>query len=310
MPHSVYIAALFAIILFGIGSTMVYDTLGIVRNCSAKGYSDDQFLAGCTSDFFGNYERAAYLFSLEPDAITHLRNSTVVFLGDSRPMLAFGTQATKEIFESNNIKYYLFGFPGEGEKFPKLVLQKLAIFPQVLVINVDVLFFDGHMTADAPVGNSKQSALTSSRLKKLQQIVHHEICLSELWTKIAGACPDKNSIFRSRTTGKWDNSSLHFADRTSKPFDFDYAVDGELLEKQKRYGQEFLEGIAIPRNCIVLTTVPYTADAPVPNVPGHLGTTKKLAEFLGVRSVLPRVDGLLSFDDGSHLDAASVVRLK
>jgi hypothetical protein len=307
VSHYKYIAALLGLILLGAGGIVVYDTLGLVRNCSAKGYSDDQFLGGCTSDFFGNYERAAYLFNLEPDAVMNLRDSAVVFLGTSRPMLAFGTHAIHEIFESNRIKYYLFGFPGEGEKFPKLVMQKLGISPQVLVINVDVLFFDGHISIDAPVGNTK-NASTSNRLKKMQQIVHHQICSSEMWTRVFGGCPDKNSIFRSRSTGKWDNSSFHFADHRSDSFKFDYEIDAKLLEKQMRYGREFLEGITTPRNCIVLTTVPYTADTPIPNVPGHLGTTQKLAEYLGVRSVLPRIDGLLSFDGGSHLDAISAER--
>ena len=308
VSHYKYIALLLGLILLGASCMMAYDTLGLARNCSAKGYSDDQFLAGCTSDFFGNYERAAYLFNLEPNAVMHLRNAAVVFLGTSRPMMAFGTHAIDEIFEANHIKYYLFGFPGEGEKFPKLVMQKLGIAPQVLIINVDVLFFDGHINADAPVGNSKQNALNANRLKKIQQIIHSHICRSDAWTKVIDGCPDKNSIFRSRSTGKWDNSSLHIAERKGAPFRFDFEIDVDLLEKQKHFAREFLDGIATPRNCIVLTTVPYTADTPIPNVPGHLGTTEKLAEYLGVRSILPRVDGLQSYDGGSHLDAISAER--
>lgn len=294
MSHRRYAAMLLTLVVLAaifIGSR---DFVGMLRSCGGKGYAADTFLAGCESNYFGNYEHGAYYFELEPEAVAALKSATVVVLGHSRPMFAFGTQSWREFFNSRAIKYYLFGFRfAEGERFAQSLLNRLHVRPKVLILTVDNYFFTGYQSVEAMGIEARRSHYV---YKKLEQVAHRWVCSA--WSRSASdvICPDKSSLFRSRSTGEWDFSRFHGKNASGHAFQYDYSVAPDLLAKQLQWGGRFLEGLDVRPECIVLTTVPYP-DA-------HLGTTLELAKELGVRAVLPHVEGLATWDD-SHLSADS-----
>ena len=270
------------------------DLVGMVRNCGGKGYNSDSFLAGCESEYFGNYEHGAYYFQLEPEAVSALKTASVVVLGHSRPMFALGTQSTRSFFDSRKIRYYLLGFRfAEGEIFAKSILDRLDVRPRVLILNVDNWFFAGYQSVEAADIAPRKAHYI---YKKFEQVTHKWIC--SIWDQSGnyGICPDKNSLFRNRLNGEWDFSRFHGKNATGHPFQYDYSIDQKLLDKQLKFGRFVLEHLDVRPECIILMTVPYP-DA-------HLGTTLELANRLGVKAVVPRLEGLATWDD-SHLSADS-----
>jgi hypothetical protein len=285
--------------LLGLGGRFVYDLVGMVRNCGAGGYTEDSYLARCDSEFFGDYDTRAFLYDLEPAAVKSAKTSTVVFAGNSRIQFTFGNNAVREYFSRAGIKYYLFGFGDSREAFLKTVIEKMDLNPKLLVVQTDSWYF-GWLGDTEPFKASKlqETAPASMQFKKLKQMVHRQICSNSLFVDYFGSCPDKNVLFRNRTSGEWDFRSVT-KDRRIYSFDFDYTVDDELLARQKSYAREFLKAIKVPLNCVVFTSIPWPKE--------HVGTGRALAEYLGVRFILPRVAGLRTFDD-SHLDADSAER--
>lgn len=299
MAYRSYVVTLLLLCVLGLGGRFIYDLVGMVRNCGAGGYTDESYLSRCDNNYFGDYDTRAFLYNLEPDAVKNAKNSTIVFTGNSRIQFTFGSNAVREYFSRIGIKYYLFGFGDAREAFVKTVISKLDIAPKLLVVQTDSWYF-GWLGDGEPFSASKLSNDTpaSYRFKKLKQIVHRKICLSAVFINLFGNCPDKNVIFRNRSTGEWDFRSITKG-RRIYPIDFDYEVDKKLLERQKPYAREFMKVVKVPNNCVVFTSVPWPQE--------HVGTGRVLAEYLGVRYILPKVTGLQTFD-GSHLDAESAER--
>src|SRR5690242_3108171 len=78
--------------------------------CEAGGYTSDRYIAFCPVSGYGDYEHGAFLFKLEPEALTFAGKADVLFLGDSHVQHAFSTAATTQWFDSASARYYLMGF--------------------------------------------------------------------------------------------------------------------------------------------------------------------------------------------------------
>jgi hypothetical protein len=87
--------------------------------------------------------------------------------------------------------------------------------------------------------------------------------------------------------------------RALKRVSYDDQVDQRILSTYSALGRAFLEGLPVPRECAVLTTVP--------TVDSKLGTAKAVASALGLPLVAPELAGLSTFD-ASHLDQRSAER--
>ncbi len=296
LAYRIYVIALFLMILVGLLGRFVYDLVGMVSNCGAGGYTDESYLARCDSDFYGDYDTRAFLYDLEPVAVQNAKNSRVVFSGNSRIQFAFSTNAVRDYFSRIGVKHYVFGFGDSREAFLKTVIEKMALKPELLIVQTDSWYF-GWLGDREPFRPNKlpPAAPASIRFKKLKQMAHRQICSNATFVNYFGGCPDKNVLFRNRISGEWDFKSIT-KNRRIYPIDFDYEVDDELLKRQKIYATEFMKAVKVPRNCIVFTSVPWPLE--------KVGTGRALAEYLGVRFVLPKVIGLKTFD-GSHLDEES-----
>ena len=77
--------------------------------CPASGYTSDRYLSNCGTSY-GDYEHGAFWFDLEPAAEMSAASADVLFLGDSRMLLAFSTAATTKWFSSASASFYLLGF--------------------------------------------------------------------------------------------------------------------------------------------------------------------------------------------------------
>ncbi len=290
-----YVAVLLLIIPLGLGGRFVYDLIGMVRNCGASGYTDQSYLARCDSDFYGDYDTKAFLYNLESSAVQNAKRSSVVFAGNSRIQFAFATNSVRSYFSNAGIKHYIFGFGDSREAFLKTVIERIDLRPELLIVQTDSWYF-GWLGDREPFKAQKlpQTAPASIHFKKIKQIAHRKICTIDLIHRLGG-CPNKNVLFRNRISGEWDFRSIT-KDRRIYSIDFDYTVDEDLLKRQKHYAKELMQAIKVPRNCIVFTSVPWPLE--------KVGTGRALAEYLGVRFILPTVSGLKTFD-GSHLEEQS-----
>ncbi|MEP6607259.1 MAG: hypothetical protein ABJA83_01115, partial [Burkholderiaceae bacterium] len=78
--------------------------------CGADRYSADRYLAYCNATAYGDYDRGAFWFALEPEAPRNAAAAEVLFIGSSRMQFAFSTAATAEWFSLSAARYYLLGF--------------------------------------------------------------------------------------------------------------------------------------------------------------------------------------------------------
>jgi hypothetical protein len=78
--------------------------------CPANGYTSDRYLPNCGATNYGDYEHGAFWLDLEPAAEKSAASADVLFLGDSRMLLAFSNVATANWFSSISASFYVLGF--------------------------------------------------------------------------------------------------------------------------------------------------------------------------------------------------------
>jgi len=80
---------------------------------------------------------------------------------------------------------------------------------------------------------------------------------------------------------------------------YDQTIDQAAAQNETEAAREFLSGLPVERDCVILTMIPYAGT--------KLGTANAIANALGMDLVIPQLDGLQTFD-GSHLDQTSAER--
>jgi hypothetical protein len=262
-----------------------------IFGCSASGYASDVYLGYCGATSYGDYDHGAIWFGLEPAASAAAANAQVLFIGNSRTVFGFSSQATADWFLSRSESYYLLGFSHfENYTFEAPLLRRLRPRAKVYVINIDS-FFDRSETGPGKTVMRDESAKTRYEQKRQWQRVQKAIC-----TTFKGICGNEEAIFRSRSEGAWHVTGNRFP---SEPVAYNDDIDQNMLASYTASGNEFLPSLSVGRACTILTIVPA--------VKTGVGTAKAIAAALGLNLVAPRLSGLMTFDQ-VHLDPESAQR--
>jgi hypothetical protein len=259
--------------------------------CPASGYTFDRYLSNCGAANYGDYEHGAFWFDLEPTAEKSAASADVLFLGDSRMLLAFSNAATAKWFSSVSASFYLLGFYGfENSIFEQALLRKLKPRAEVYVIAIGDFF----QPSEAPIAKTIMHdgvGRGSYEVKRQLQLVHKAICM-----KLTKICGSDLAVFRSRQTGMWYLQTGKFKGR-ERQVSYDGQVDKREIDDAIAIGQTFLSELPVNAECVILTVVP--------GVSTKLSAASAIASGLGRVLVAPdHLDGLQTFD-GTHLDHAS-----
>jgi hypothetical protein len=260
--------------------------------CPATGYETATYLAYCQATGYGDYDRGALWYGLEPEAQRAAAQAEVLFLGSSRMQLAFSTPATAEWFESASAPFYLLGFTHtEDMMFIGPLLQKLAARPEAYVINVDQ-FFDDRVTEPAKAILEGGDGRLRYHQKRLWQDAHQVLC-----TTIEVLCADSPAFYRERRHGTWQL-------RGSVGLPASGVADGppQGEEHWRRFAalaERFIAALPVQRQCVVLTIAPYKNT--------RRAEAEAIAAALGLPLISPQLEDLRTFD-GSHLDPPSAER--
>ena len=262
--------------------------------CPADGYASTRYLAYCHAEGYGDYDRGAFWFDLEPEARSNASNAEVLFLGNSRMQFAFSTPATDSWFSSRGIREYLLGFADfENAVFAEALLSKLRPRAKVYVINLD-RFFDDHTrppTKDVLYGPDTR---TRYQEKQSWQFVHRSIC-----TMLPMLCGNHIAFFRNRRSGTWEIAGRSDTFGAKATATDGPARNSDRWEHYAALGERFLSKLPVDRQCVVLTLAPYVGT--------RRAEAKSIATALGLDLVAPNLEGLQTLDT-SHLDRASAER--
>lgn len=255
-------------------------------------YAGAAYLSDCNATNYGDYDHGAFWFGLEPQAGAAVSRARVLLLGNSRLQFALSTPATPRWFDERAIPFFSMGFSHyESITFVTPVLERLRPQPRALVINADRFFADW-LSPVAQRVVSERDARARYDEKRFWQRLHQPLCGAA-----PALCGQQFAVYRSRDNGLWSTSGAKPDQRV--PVADGPATDVAQWPHFATQAQAFLDRLAVDRQCVVLTIVPY-------------GSTKRaeaqaLAQALGVPFVAPEVDGLTTFD-GSHLDSRSAAR--
>jgi hypothetical protein len=286
------LSAYLAIVTLGLGVGLIFSLRGTgVFACPAGDYAANRYIAYCGSSHYGDYDHGAFWFNLEPAAQRAASNADVLVLGNSRIQAALSSGATDEWFSANSRSFFLLGFMyDDGMTFSGEILEKLKPKARFYVINLDHFFRSGRSEPAQFIATDGE-ARSQYQAKRRWQAVHRRLC-----GKISALCGKKEAWFRSTDTGAYMIRSHGLIPAAVED---DTRLDGQEIRDQVANASPFLAKLGVPRSCIVFTMVPYK-DTPV-------AAAAEIATALGIPLVMPRLDGLTTFD-GSHLDSASAER--
>lgn len=289
-----YTLAIFAVMV----ATSAYHlrTSGIFA-CPADGYAGDRYLAYCHADGYGDLDHGAFWFGLDPASHKAAAEAQVLFVGNSRLEFGFSAPSLGKWFADNALSYYLLGFSyTENVNFLKPLLDRIKPQARAYVINLDSFFVD---TATPPASEVMHApdALARQQAKLSAQDAHQAVC-----TRLPFLCGQLQAYYRQRGTGQWVLDG-HLGDQ-AKPLvggDIgpDMRVDYKAMVSEQAAAKEFIAGLGVPADCVILTYVP-TRENQRPRA-------QALAGALGHAFVSPQIAGLRTYD-GSHLDPASAER--
>jgi hypothetical protein len=257
------------------------------------------YLAACDTLAFGDYEHDAYWFGLEPEAIRSMQQADVLFLGNSRLQFAFSTPPTDAFFAARDTRYHLLGFGyGESSRFPRRLLQRYPASPKLVIINADPFFQDIPSPVAAEMERDPHHALLDGIDKLIFDRLQPLLCRIPFFC--SAATP---STYRDRRSGQWvwrgilaPASTVAGPITASKPIPW----SEQSLPAWQAEAERFLDGLDIPRQCVLLTGIPTPAtDAE--------GMATAIGKRLGLTVILPAEDHLTALDN-SHLSAESADR--
>ena len=269
-----------------------------IFRCDASGYSDIHYLSYCADPAYGDYEHLAFYSGLEPDAVRHLKEAEIIFMGNSKVRRAFSSKAVPAFFDPFGLRTYNLGFGyGEYDVFPRALIQKYQLTPRVLIINADYFFYNSmSIAAKNAVADVEGGVNFAVQLKKIVQAWHRDFCGTSDKSKLFEMICQNNtvSLFRSRVDGETiflniDESPKIPAAFVEPPPPLDVNI---YIENAKR----FLAGINIEPRCVFLTVIP------------SLHTDRRIAEALAAEFQLSYVEtGVTSYMtyDGNHLTPES-----
>jgi len=273
------------------------DILPRIESCNPAGYSDDQYMAYCHEEKFGDYELYSFVHDTEPLQIAAAQDAQVLFLGNSRTQYAFSSDSIQRYFDDLSVSYFVFGFGlGSRNRVAEELVQRLNLTPEMVVINVDPFFVDLPNTRlDEIINNSDLVRWEYTLKKKLQQL-QNWLCNDTETNRAGFMCSgESKTIFRSRATGKWDYR-YYEPDRNIPVSLADVTALEENIKEALPIAEAFVKSLNIPRSCVLFTVTPRTAT--------EMDFAAKLGDEMGIQAFLPYMDNLVTVDD-SHLNAES-----
>ncbi len=286
--RAVYLVLLVGALLIAGARQMLLDQ---IFACPASGYGSERYLAYCQAPQYGDYDHGAFWFRLEPEAVPHVRNAQVLFLGNSRLEWAFSNPITAQWFGAHHTTYYLFGFAySETYAFEQDLLRMLGSRARVYVINLDS-FFGSRPSPPAQFVMEDGSAWRRYEGKKIWQRVHRVVCGAA-----AAICGHEIAFFRSRNTGSFSGSP---GPPRRMPVSAAAGRDDAPVEEQVANAIAFLSHVPVSRGCVILTLVPSTKT--------NYNLASGIAAQMRAPFIAPNIANLYTVD-GSHLDADSAQR--
>jgi hypothetical protein len=295
--------AIFALVASVAGATYrtarwAYSVLGCIP------YTEPgAFLAHCLEPHYGDYEHAAYYYGLQPQAIENLKKAKVLILGNSRTQFAFSTDVMRQYFRERSIPYYVFAFGyDEGVDFPRMLIEKYSLRPDVLLIVADPFFGNGlSEPARAIVGGSfwgRISAFEDAVRKK----IFNALLLTLCHQRNALCRSDRPTIYRYEQDGSWIWQNIFWPpeagqlallppDRVPRLRVEDYDITN---------AKRLFDAAGVRKDCIALTFVPNNFTNAEPYA-------AEISQILGVNVVLPWGTGWMTLDH-SHMTWSSARR--
>lgn len=261
--------------------------------CPSGTPNGNHYLAYCNATGFGDYDRGAFRFALEPAAVQAAAQADVLFLGNSRMQFALSSQATVDWFGRAGARHYLLGFSHtENVVFAEPLLAGLKPRARAYVINVD-RFFDDRVTS--PTGEILHDKDVRSRYreKRFWQSLHRPLC-----TAVPALCGDALTFVRYRDAGHWelrgDTSRLPVTGTGTGP-----SRDQEKWARYSDIARKFVARLPVDRACVILTIAPSQETM--------LEEAQAIASALALPLIASWPEGLRTFDS-SHLDRPSAER--
>jgi hypothetical protein len=260
--------------------------------------ADENYIASCQDKRFGDFEHQVFYHGML-DTDRRLREADVLFLGDSRVGFAFSRSNVAAFFGDRGARFFIasFGY-AEGWQFAAEVLKRHRPSPAVLVINV-APFFNASRDEPGRLSEPARYAIDHPIASYVDALVIAAV--QPLYARLCPSCGAEPIVVRSRKTGQWDWRAFDAANGVGVNAVF--AAPSPSPEMLRRWvdtaevqARQLLSHT--PARCIVLTDIPYSG--PV----GAFAT--ELGARLGASVLLPKVDGLRSFDKW-HLDGRSSI---
>ncbi len=280
-----------------IGAFLFHMRAAGIFACPATAYGGNHYLGYCQGSAYGDYDHGAVWLGLEPGVREAAASADVLFLGNSRMEFGFSAPAALgQWFADAGARYYLLGFShNETAKFTKPLLAGLEPKARAYVINVDKFFFERE---SPPAGEVMHGPDVRARYlaKRAWQAPHRLICGT-----LPGLCGNEISFYRQRDTGVWSYDGSHgIVAKTIESDRPDYSggdpkLIAEVAANARSFGA-FLEGLGVPKECVILTYVPSTEN--------NRRLANTIAASLGLDLIAPQGEGLRTID-GSHLDRES-----
>jgi hypothetical protein len=295
---TIYTAIFFAATAL-VGAPCYFGTwMSAVAACGPAPQGSDAFLAACTQPNFGDFEHAAYIWDLEPNAVRALQAADVIFLGNSRLQFAFSTQAVSDYFSRNGISYYVLGF-GYDEKSPftEQLSRKYHLKPKAYIINADPFFADGLSLAARELQGVQLSVWLTYAFK-LVFVQEQRLICSIPWLCVQSY----PTLYRVPQDGSWIWHDFYFPPTLSLPVTSEKrdALTDSQLSRAKVLAREFVAASNMPPECIILTGIPTSIIA-------SEGVAAEIGRAAGLQVVLSDVQNLSTVDQ-SHLNADSAER--
>jgi hypothetical protein len=250
----------------------------------------------------GHLDHHVLYHGTDPEAMRHLREADVLFVGTSRMMFALRSRVLTPWAVAHGIKYYALGFGHrDGDEWVLDIIRRHDLRPKLVVVNVDGFFgrarsvWANRVRRDSMFGAGK-AQLEGEIGHEVRRAIHRVIPnWIDLYGRPGFAFGNEFIAYRSRENGTWTVSPWPEPTMAVAEERFSIQPVGDRIGGPARAFKSELDRRGAQ---LVLTFVPTPDSA--------AGDPVALGALLGVPVVGMGVEGLTSHD-GSHLSEESAV---